>query len=943
MGLDAVRRLAAVACVGIGLAVVDGRALADAERQRQAAEAMQRGDARTAAALLEREVEQMRGGAGERDPETLGAMADLASAYESLGRTADALALVRRVVSLRSRELERGHPDTLDSLRSLARLLDADGRQAEAVGAAQEALALSRAVHGERSAETAMAMQTLANLHSAGDRLGEALALEERVLEIMRTVRFPMHPDTLVAMGNLASTYRRLGRPEQAVPLEQDVLSVLQRTQGERRPMTLTAMNNLAGTYGELGRHAEAAALFEQVLRVRRAVLGADAPDTLAATINLADAYSALGRRAEAAALVQRALEGSVQALGEGHALTVAALAAATATARAAGRHEEALRLARRRLAASEKLHGPDNSRTLEAVFDLARSLALSGRVAAAATLGERYVAGIERLRITPGLGAETRRTLFESYARAYRTLSYLRALAGDGSGSFRLAELSKARTLLESMAEQRAARLGALPIAERAALEEIDRRVAALDRQVAQAEGSLRQRLDVERNEAVRRHEALRADLKRRYPKYAQLAEVRLLEAADLPGLVPAGGMAVSYVVEGDWVGAHAVGSDGELEFFDLGIVGALAQKVALVRRAVGEFSTLEQALQDAGRRAWRLRDGDIVLSEAGALAPPGATEVRAVEELTAHLGQRLLQPLARRLRDARLWIIAPDGPLAQLPFDLLPPVEPARAQAEHVAIHSTQSLSVYALSRAMLAQYRSLGARRGLLAFGNPQYGAAEGAARARGGLALRGITRLTDLDPQWVPLPGTEAEVRAVAALFPGSASTYVGDQATEQQLQQLQARGELRNFRYVLISAHGFVSQEQPALSSVVLGLRHRTPAADGYVTASEWTGYDLRSDLLVLSACETALGKVVGGEGVMGLSFALFVAGNANTLLTLWPVADDATAVFMTDFFRRLRGGGTAASALAETKREFSRHPRYSHPRYWAPFVLIGAG
>jgi CHAT domain-containing protein len=163
------------------------------------------------------------------------------------------------------------------------------------------------------------------------------------------------------------------------------------------------------------------------------------------------------------------------------------------------------------------------------------------------------------------------------------------------------------------------------------------------------------------------------------------------------------------------------------------------------------------------------------------------------------------------------------------------------------------------------------------------------------------------------------------------------------ATEQRLQALNAQGELRNYRYLLLSAHGYLSPEQPALSSIVLGLQQRTAEADGYVTAAEWPGYDLRSELAVLSACDSGVGKVVSGEGVMGLPFAMFVAGNVNTVLSLWPVEDRAAADFVAAFFEKVRAGQNATQALAATKREFSRHRRWSHPSYWAPFILVGAG
>jgi CHAT domain-containing protein len=171
--------------------------------------------------------------------------------------------------------------------------------------------------------------------------------------------------------------------------------------------------------------------------------------------------------------------------------------------------------------------------------------------------------------------------------------------------------------------------------------------------------------------------------------------------------------------------------------------------------------------------------------------------------------------------------------------------------------------------------------------------------------------------------------------------------VGAEATEQRFRQLDQTGQLSKFKILHLAAHGFVHPLQPALSAVVLGADgNATTDTDGFVTAAEWTALRLNSELIVLSACETALGPAVSGEGILGLPYALFVAGNRNAILTLWPVADRATAVFMRQYFARIVKGVPAAAALSQTKREFAQGrlgARYRDPFYWAPFVFIGPG
>jgi CHAT domain-containing protein len=102
---------------------------------------------------------------------------------------------------------------------------------------------------------------------------------------------------------------------------------------------------------------------------------------------------------------------------------------------------------------------------------------------------------------------------------------------------------------------------------------------------------------------------------------------------------------------------------------------------------------------------------------------------------------------------------------------------------------------------------------------------------------------------------------------------------------------------------------------------------------------------LRADLVVLSACQTALGQQLGGEGVLGLTWALFVGGATATLATQWQVADESTRALMVDFYQRLfprgRRGTHVAEALRQAQLRVRKDPRYRHPYYWAPFVLNG--
>jgi hypothetical protein len=245
----------------------------------------------------------------------------------------------------------------------------------------------------------------------------------------------------------------------------------------------------------------------------------------------------------------------------------------------------------------------------------------------------------------------------------------------------------------------------------------------------------------------------------------------------------------------------------------------------------------------------------------------------------------------------------------------------------------------------------------------------------------------------DPQ-VRLPGTRREVAAIAGLFPpDGVTTLLGEQARESVVQELARSGKLKDFRFLHFAAHGRNDPRSAYRTALLLAPdsdRSADPAAldtDGEITAEQIARtWDLDADLVVLSACETALGKQAGGEGFLGFAQPLLAKGARGLVLSLWRVDDRATSLLMARFFENLLGKRSelskpmpTAEALAEAKRWLrslteadlgpalealdrgsvrplvtadeskpaapSRPsgPRpFEHPYYWAAFILIGA-
>ena len=168
---------------------------------------------------------------------------------------------------------------------------------------------------------------------------------------------------------------------------------------------------------------------------------------------------------------------------------------------------------------------------------------------------------------------------------------------------------------------------------------------------------------------------------------------------------------------------------------------------------------------------------------------------------------------------------------------------------------------------------------------------------------------------------------------------------GPAATEAHLRSLSIKGDLAKARYVLWATHAWYDPGSPGRSHLALGAVSTAPNEDGQMTATELAGLVMRSELTVVSACNTARGESATSEGQFGFAYGLNVAGNRNALLTLWSVGDQSSAAFVSSFFRHLASTRTGhADALYATKREFMKHPRqaWRHPRVWAGFTLFGA-
>jgi len=186
----------------------------------------------------------------------------------------------------------------------------------------------------------------------------------------------------------------------------------------------------------------------------------------------------------------------------------------------------------------------------------------------------------------------------------------------------------------------------------------------------------------------------------------------------------------------------------------------------------------------------------------------------------------------------------------------------------------------------------------------------------------------------------LPYSGEEAAAIFALVPAIRSfRAVGLEASRETV----LSGELGRYRIIHFATHGLVNARHPALSGIVLSLVDEVgEPRDGFLRVHEILDLDLPADLVVLSACRTALGKQVRGEGLVGLTRGFFYAGAARVVVSIWNVSDKATSELMARFYRSmLQGGRRPAEALRSAQLSMLAEERWKAPYYWAGFVLQG--
>lgn len=532
---------------------------------------------------------------------------------------------------------------------------------------------------------------------------------------------------------------------------------------------------------------------------------------------------------------------------------------------------------------------------TYLATTSLGQSYAAQSRFELAIQTLKQAVQQIEAMRDEVA-GREVESQIFlESKVASYHALVDLLVKQRKTVDAFLYAERAKGRVLLDVLSNGKPDLLKALTPGEKEETQRLNRRISEINERIKTEEttnssslNSLYTQLDAARLEYQSFQDAVyvaHPDLRIRSGRTAALTTV------DLDGLTLRNNTGyLEYVVGKDCVSLFVLTKDKSTGASDLKVYPLAIKPADLVRKVNAFHDTL---------------------------AEQRPVYANAADELY----RLLIAPAEQQLRNVGTLCIVPDSFLWNLPFQaLMTPSE--HFLIEDRAIYYAPSLSVL---REMDKKEITSGKNdSSLIAFGNPVIGKDE------------------QHDSDLCPLPEAEQEVSSIAKSFvPKSSKVFIGREASETTFKALAP-----SYSVIHLATHGVIDNRQPLYSHLLLTKTEADPENDGRLEARQIIDLNLHADLAVLSACETANGKIAPGEGVIGMSWAFFVSGTRSMLVSQWRINSASTSELMMNFYKDLNSNNGAENRKAWALRDASvlmiKDQRYRHPFFWASFVMIGS-
>ena len=903
-----------------------------------------KGEYRSAGDLYQRALNLDVKTLGQRHPQVATDLNNLASLRREEGYYERAEILYKHALTIILQIFHPEHPKVATFLNNFGELYREQGRYSQA----EEMLARSLQIQEKvLDANHIQIGQTLSNLGALYQETGDYLQAEVlfvRAKKIAETALGNRHPDVAKYQSNLGLLYAEKGDRARAEQLYLEALSAQEKGLGPEHPLVAVTLTNIASIYLQEGNPAQAAELQTRVLRIQESAYGKEHPSVANSLSNLAVSYQTMGMYTAAAPLLVRSLRTQERIYGRDHPALAEPLTNLSVLEWVRRNDRLAVKLLRRALTVQQKFLHPSHPSIARSMQKLALVLWSQGDYRRAVQLlsVENQIRE-KNLSIILSSGSERQKLAYIQLLKGGLdlTVSFHTIFAPRKTSALKLAVLTvlqRKGRVLDALAGEYGVLRRRMTGDGRKLVDELARTrggIATLylqgpsprdpDGYQANIRHLLEQEEELEQKVSTRsadhRMGRLRAldAVQRAIPSDAVLVEFIRYQPCD-PRRPDR-----RYPCAPDKYAAYVLRSTGDPSWADLGEAAHIDDLIALLRN---------QLLDDK-------------------------IPVREIKNTARDLDRLVMQPIRRLLGNARNILVSPDGELNLIPFGVL--------VDEHDRYLIQRFTFTYLAGGRDLLRLNSRSPNReGPMVVADPLFDLNN--TRNEINIPLDPAPNKRLCATPFKKLAST-AEAKEVGRLL--GVSPLTEDQATEKTIKEVNGPSILH------IATHGFFCGRQDQNSAHTdfarfllsdfkpVGFKNATEGnalvrsglalagansgdggngEDGILTALEASSMDLfGTKLVVLSACETALGDTFNGEGVYGLRRALTLAGAESQVMSLWQVDDWSTASQMKSFYAKLLSGEGRSEALSHVQLDLLKGPRLQtrHPYYWAAFVHVG--
>lgn len=877
-------------------------------------------------------------------------LTNLASLAHSKSEYGEAVRLLKQALAIFEKTLGPDHPTTAISRNNLAETYRELGDYTRIEPLYLQALASLEKSLGSDHPNIAFIQNNLGNLYQDRGDFTKAESFYLRSLAIREKALGPNHLDVAQSLNNLGALLRDRGDLVQTELLFQRALAIRRQALGPNHPLVAMNLNNLAALSRERNNFTQAEEYSQQALAIYEKNFDANHEGIAQSLGHLANIYKDQGRLDQAELCLKRALSIREKVFGPDHPLVANDLYQLANLYFSKKETARAEPLLLQSLAIREKALGLSHGDVGYSLYKLAQFYLFSGEYQKSLSYQIRGNETIERdLKINLLSGSERQKILylkktdswsdktlslhlqylFENQTAAKAAIEILLSRKGralDAMTNTLATVRSRSNPETQALMDEYAGLISQLSIQNlrgpgnrtpqeyQALLQELEHQKEKLEIELSRRSNEFKVQTTPISFEAIQRH----------VPPHAALIEFGLYSPIDAKTQKPGPSRYAAYVVTGSRTAKEPVAT--QLHWVDLG-------EAAPIDQAILRFRQLLRIPVTSPRKNRNL------------VSVANQRPLQTVQSQARLVDQLIMRPVRRLLGTTTRLLISPDGNLNLIPFDAL-------VDERGKYLVEKYEISFLTSGRDLLQFDAQTAPKSKPVIIAAPDFAAGKG-------------PRVFEQQVKpLVSLPGTKKEAAAIQAEFP-QAVVETSAFATEASLKRVSGP------QFLHVATHGYflenssqektqptrqieteprinfeeVKKANPLLRSMLFLAQANKGLSgedDGVLTALEATGLDLSgTKLVVLSACDTGVGEIKTGDGVLGLRRAFVLAGAETQIMSLWAVSDTATRDLMIQYYKRLKKGEDRSTALRQVRLAFLKIPKWKHPFYWASFILSG--